>query len=92
MPEMILCAAIKIGDLVLSVPRPGRHHTIIHAWFALTYQQMGKRDDEEQGFLTTKGRFVGRKEAWIIAAEAGQVTRPAGGDGPDTGITSESMW
>lgn len=28
----------------------------------------------EQGFITSHGRFVGRKEAYIIAKECGQIT------------------
>lgn len=43
---------------------------------------------DDQGFLTSKGRFVSRKEAEKIARECGQVTgRLIGGE-----LTSEDLW
>lgn len=78
--EYILCAAIK-----RTTPRQGlqlmyyqndivnieigfRHHDIIRR-----FQGEISRYPEDQGFYTSKGRFVDRKEAMIIAKEAGQV-------------------
>lgn len=83
--EYILCAAIRRKQ-----PREGspywegtndimdieigyRHHDIFH--------RFNNRGDyevsilmEDQGFYTSKGRFVGRHEAMKIAYEAGQVS------------------
>ena len=37
--------------------------------------------DYEQGFLTNTNKFVGRKEAWLIAKEANQIIKQSGGEG-----------
>ncbi len=68
MSETIKAAAIKTGGKVHSLPRPARHADII-AKLAGT----GKRDVSNQGFVTSAGRFVGRREAMRIARDAGQV-------------------
>lgn len=72
--ERIVAAALKIGEVVYSVPRPGRHHTIMHALARSDERHwlehgLGR---EEQGFLTSEGRFVDRMEAALIAVSAGQ--------------------
>lgn len=65
-PETIIAAALKEGDKVYSLPPPHRHHTLAHSWPG-TFKQ------SKQGFITSTGRFVDRKEAWIIARAANQV-------------------
>lgn len=47
--------------------------------------------DFEQGFLTNKGRFVGRKEAMKIAKEQNQVIRLSGSSNPDI-LFSEDLY
>jgi hypothetical protein len=37
-----------------------------------------KNRTDENGFLTSEGRFVGRWEAGDIALQAGQISRPMG--------------
>ena len=65
--------------------RHGDCFTTLHAW-------AGRLTDEEkasieaiqehqlhgrnQGFLTSTGRYVGRREAWGLASEAGQIVSP----------------
>lgn len=78
--EYILCAAVKrkiprdckpyhegTND-ICNIEIGYRHHDIM--------QRFGKDelDLTKQGFYTSKGRFVDRKEARIIAIEAGQVS------------------
>lgn len=77
--EYILCAAIRRRKPRECIPyREGmndicgieigyRHHDIL--------QRFGKEELEadKQGFYTSRGRFVDRKEAYRIAVEAGQV-------------------
>lgn len=38
------------------------------------YENMRDMNFEQQGFLTTEGRFVSRKEAYDIAEKAGQLS------------------
>ena len=47
------------------------------------------RCDHTQGFLTSKGRFVNRKEAWKIALAAGQITEE---DGYKQQLFSEDLY
>jgi hypothetical protein len=70
---MIVAAATKHpggdnADLVIV----GLHHAqCIHALYFITGHKTGGQI--EQGFLTTKGRFVDRKEAAQIALSTGQI-------------------
>lgn len=92
MSERIVSAAIRVGDLVLSVMRPGRHHDI------LALLSTGKPAGMQmQGFLTSDGRFVGRREAREIADAAGQIMESEFVDGiprkrshPE--LFSEDLW
>lgn len=90
MSEKIICAATWYKDFPKQIHSPknidrgvvigGKNHAQIYtALNALT----GKREctygedccgEFEQGFLTTENRFVGRKEAWLIANENNQIT------------------
>lgn len=52
-----------------------------------------KRDEEIQGFLTSKYRFVDRHEAWKIAESQGQILRRVPGDDKNGGkLFSENMY
>jgi len=90
--ERIDRAAIKHADgTVFTVPRPGRHHTVI-----AHMREQGKpfRDPKfqqrhVQGFVTDTGRFVDRKEACAIARAAGQLIRKTGGSKT---LYSEDVW
>ncbi|WCD56276.1 hypothetical protein [Caulobacter phage RLK] len=52
-------------SVIVSAPPPARHHNLF-----IAYDRLGPPD--EQGFLTSKGRFVGREEALRIAVTSGQ--------------------
>lgn len=67
--EVIVAAALRIGNLILSVPRPGRHHDVFRAAHEAGLP-LGYR---EQGFVTSTGRFVDRRKARLIAEAAGQL-------------------
>ena len=83
----IVRAAIKDHDgRVYSVPKPGRHDTVIHLMATMGVQTpiTGK-----QGFLTNQWQFVDRHEAKRIAAAANQLLpREAGKDE----LFSEDVW
>lgn len=92
MNERIVSAAIRFGDLILSVRRPGRHHDILA--LLSTWRPSGM---QVQGFITSDGRFVGRREARNIAHAAGQIIESEIVDGiprkrnhPE--LFSEDLW
>lgn len=86
--ETIAVAALQIDGVTLSMPRPARHHTVFHAidgwWGHLDYSPPHK-----QGFVTSEGRFVERKEAAKIAETAGQIIKK---HGPKDELFSEDCW
>lgn len=84
-PETIVAAAIirHTGD-VFSLPRPARHHTLIHY---LAAEGDPVPINGEQGFITNRGRFVDRETALLIAQDAGQV-----GSTSHDRLFSEDLW
>lgn len=70
--ERILCVAIKFGDLICSIPAPARHHDVFGAIASINVHPIPTRG-QVQGFLTTSGRFVNRREARKIAEAAEQL-------------------
>jgi hypothetical protein len=85
--ERIAAAAICMNKnrLVLSLPRPARHCDVIRVAAELGLPLLG---NNEQGFLTSDGRFVRRAPARVIAHRAGQI-----GDEIIGGtLTSEDLW
>lgn|SRR5690625_832196 len=81
----IVRAAIQTPTgAVYSLPRPARHHDVI----AIMEQADLPRDVEYiQGFVTSEGGFVDRKEAIPIAEAAGQI--PVGNH---VRLFSEDIW
>lgn len=65
---MIVAAAIRVNGLILSLPRPYRHHDIIKHAADLGIEEVLS----DQGFLTSDGEYVDRKVGKAIAIEAGQ--------------------
>lgn len=94
--ESITTAAIRVNGEIWTLPRPARHHILIRSWSdahwihdPTTGDGRGSRLPEyDQGFMTSKGRFVGRDEAESIARAAGQVK----GDLIGAKLTSEDLW
>jgi len=65
--EQIVMSAIRHEKTVFTGKR---HHHILHALFR---QGLKGHRILEQGFVTSKHRFVNRYEGWMIAVAAGQV-------------------
>ena len=95
--ETIATAAVRADGVVHTVPRPGRHHTVLNA----LPNHIGRRAERDQGFVTSTGRFVDRIEGAAIALAAGQVIgRDSEGErtGPSDHLNwppnlySEDMW
>lgn len=82
--EHIIRAAIRLPDGTLySLPRPARHYQIL--------DDMGVAccPLAVQGFLTSEGRFVCRKEARVVAEQAGQIQE---GACKSEWLYSEDLW
>lgn len=87
--EFIVAAAIHHGGII-SLPKPARHHTILQT-LDTEMQIGGVINPQQQGFITSTGRYVNRTEAWYIALAAGQITRKTSGeDSPN--LYSEDLW
>lgn len=85
-PEYIICAAIWFKDEISHQHQPKnvdkgfvvcgrRHHNcfmVAHICLADSYSEA--KGTGVQGFLTSKDRFVTRKEGGTIALAAGQIT------------------
>lgn len=87
MQERIVAAAVAAYGAIWSLPRPARHGdilTVIHD-AGLSAVVPGP---EAQGFLTSEGRFVGRREAASVAVRTGQIEAPQWP--PD--LYSEDLW
>lgn len=72
--EYILCAAIYYVDTSMNdchIICGYRHSDCMHTYYKLTYKRTTQEDI--QGFLTSKNRFVDRAEAADIAYKAGQI-------------------
>lgn len=102
MAEVIVAAAIRVAvpepfrtkewngnrlypnHLTVTAPPPARHHTLLHVvGHGVAF--------EDQGFLTSTGRFVGREEGLQIAVASGQpmIDHPSR---HSTWLFSEDLW
>lgn len=84
--RFIVAAAVKEGEAVCSVPRPGRHHHVMRAMAAAGFPIP---ITGQQGFLTSDGLFVNRFEARDIARAADQIIKKTG---PADELFSEDVW
>ncbi len=83
--ERIERAALRLSTgEVFSLRRPARHHDVMRSC------PSSIDDDHEQGFVTDRGRFVGREEALVLATAARQIVRRCGGDSFQ--LYSENVW
>jgi len=85
--ETIATAAVRADGVVHTVPRPGRHHTILNS----LPNDVGRRAERDQGFVTSTGRFVDRIEGAAIALAAGQIIG-RDRDGTRTGPSERLNW
>jgi hypothetical protein len=81
----VVCAAIRAADGSVLVGI--RHYSAdMHAQIAARHDghKFRNRLDEDQGFVDQHGVFIDRREAFIVASAAGQITRlEACGRSPD---------
>ena len=88
----VVAAAVRYGDLILSVPAPARHNHVLVA--ALDHFGVAHVGTDVQGFLLSDGTFANRPDAYKIARASGQPwLRRIGREyyqGPD--LFSEDVW
>jgi len=86
--ETISQAALFYGGEIYTVPRPGRHCDVIKM-MCNDYGLRNMSRPENQGFVTSTGRFVNREEGLKIAQEANQIIKkhPRASE-----LYSEDMW
>ena len=82
--EKIICAAIQI-DSTGKVYYGHRHNHCIEALNGELSWNMNRQEiskvKKTQGFVTSLGRFVDRREGWDIAEKANQIIIQSGGNG-----------
>ena len=96
MPEIIIGSTIMYRDIIYAVMAPGRHHhclRLIQHCLRCSDKIMGVIDHrlEDQGFLTSYGRHVGRAEAFMIAVKAKQLYDKTG-SATKGELYSEDVW
>jgi hypothetical protein len=106
---MIVAAAIRfpakpdptkptMADLILHVPAPGRHHNVLHSLFhqfadGKTDRKHESYAGEVQGFLTNRGEFLNRREAFAHVKACGQTMLRKMGEGyQGDELFSEDLW
>lgn len=82
--------AIKYDGVIYSLPRPNRHHHVIH--LIATLNGVGIKGPNVQGFLDENGEFLNRQDAFIRARRTGQIIRPAEGGYQGGDLYSEDLW
>lgn len=82
----IVAAAIKFGEIIISVPRPCRHHDAVNR---LSIAFNLPICSYSEGFLTSAGTFVDRETALELAIKSGQFNAPAAGKRE---LFSEDLW
>jgi len=85
--EKIVAAAVYYNGTFSLLP-PARHGTIMRSLSTFSDVIIGP---DAQGFLTSKGRYVNREEAYDIAWRHGQLGEENVGSNPGT-LYSEDLW
>lgn len=81
--------AIKYDGKIYSLPEPNRHHHVIR--MIGEQNGVGIKGPDVQGFLDEHGRFLGRRVAFAIALQTGQLNRRPGGYNGNE-LFSEDLW
>ncbi len=92
MNDRIVCAAIRHPETQQIICGARHYDTLMRAIILLLPEQERQTwyKEAEQGFVTNRfGRFVDRKEGWIIAEAAGQIIREVA---PKGTLYSENLY
>jgi len=86
--EFIICSAVDYNDIIVCGRRHGDcNDTIRNLAFVFSIP-----DRDKQGFMTSAGRFVSRKEAFKIAKENNQIWHTLHDGLDDKELTSEDLF
>lgn len=91
--EYILCSAIIYDGTIISGRRHSNCYEVLHAFIdSIPEEEYPGRD--AQGFLTSTGRYVDRKEGWKIADENNQIKfgREVSDKGEESELISENLY
>jgi hypothetical protein len=83
---MIVSVAIKVGALIVSLPKPARHYQVLN--MIHDSKMVFRNYPNDQGFLTNTGKFVSRVKAKIIATREKQLLEPS----KMRELFSEDLW
>jgi hypothetical protein len=83
--ERIISVAISAFGIVASLPAPARHGDVLRKLHDFNPIVLG---GDCQGFLTSTGRYVNRRDAAAIALASGQTDKLI--SAPD--LYSEDLW
>ena len=86
---MITHVAIKYLGKIFSLPSPNRHHNVIRMIAEETGE--GIKDFHKEGFVTSNGMYLSRREAFIYAKNKNQLNRDPNGYSGDE-LFSEDIW
>lgn len=87
--ETIVGVASKAYGKLYQLPKPYRHHNLLDLMYREYPEQMQVADEE--GFITSTGRYVNREEAYLIAQQANQILSERHPSGL-VELYSESVW
>lgn len=87
--ERVVAVAVLYGSVVYGPKTGGRHGDVYREMTDMGLWPSLRVEDETQGFLTDRGRFVDRQEALALAERAGQVREK---HGPVGVLFSEDVW
>lgn len=87
--ETIVGVAAKAYGKLYQLPKPNRHHHLLDIMYKEKNEAFQVAADEE-GFITSTGRYVNREEGLVIAEKANQVI--AERHRPGSELYSESVW
>lgn len=90
-PLTIVSAAIRVGEVILSMPRPASEQRVLARVMDACRFPVYGQPDVPQGFLTSAGTFVDRREALSIARAAGQLDGREKHGSPEE-LYSEDLW
>ena len=87
--ELILCAAVMYEGKIVSGRRHKDCYRLLEGLLGIDDVDIGR---EAQGFLTSKGFFVNRKEGFKIAKDNDQIWHNMHDDRDEGELTSEDLY